>query len=151
MNVTVKIDNRMGQVTRRMDAGIERAVKGAAFGCEARVKWLMDQPKHGRTTVTKRRRTIENHVATFKKRRNPRVHTCSAPGEAPARETSTLYASLFTRKRAHWDWECAAGTNYAIKLEFGKGHLQARPFMRPAAKHIEPLFVKAVEKALGGA
>lgn len=91
---------------------------------------------------------------TYEKKGPPkRTHTASAPGEAPANDTSRLSGSIradIEGKSA----EVSANTEYAAWLEFGTQKIEPRPFMFPAMEKERPAWERRlngiVEKAARG-
>ncbi len=125
----------------RLGAGqlqrLSAAVSQAAFGIERAAKVSIETgPKTGRVYPSKL---------------NPRkMHQASAPGEAPATDTGTLVNSIQTRKRTTYEYWVTVGAEYGAGLEFGRVRVAPRPFMRPAAKKIEPRFLAACQRAILG-
>lgn len=88
----------------------------------SRVKEAMREPKTGRVYV--------NHIA-------------SAPGEAPAVDTSLLINSL----KEHFDdltGIAYSPIDYAVDLEFGTPRIAPRPFYIPAAENEIENFISRI-------
>lgn len=90
-------------------------IRNVAFAIEAEMKVLMTGPKSGRQY-----------------RRGSRIHTASAPGEAPAVDTGFLINSIQTHIKSDTEAEIIIPAEYAEGLEFGTSKVAARPFVRPA-------------------
>ena len=87
-------------------------------------KQAMLEPKHGAVSGT---------------------HQASAPGEAPAVDTSMLINTLSAFRNGNGAI-AAAGTEYALPLEFGTYKMAARPFFRPAAEKAMSFFISKLSK-----
>jgi hypothetical protein len=83
-------------------------------------------------------------------RRGSRVHQASAPGEAPATDTSFLVNSIGMRPAGKDAYEVKAAAKYALPLEVGTARVAARPFMVPALLKVKPVLEKAVRKLILG-
>lgn len=97
----------------RKDIG--QIIRNVAFAIEAEMKQLMTGPKSGRQY-----------------RRGSRIHTASAPGEAPAVDTGFLINSIQTTIKSDTEAVIEIPAEYAEGLEFGTSKVAARPFVRPA-------------------
>lgn len=77
-----------------------------------------------------------------------KVHIASAPGEAPAIDTSNLIQSL--REQMTGDLTAIAYTDveYSVPLEFGSIQIDPRPFYLPAAEMEEDEFIDAMRKII---
>ena len=78
------------------------------------------------------------------------LHQASAPGEAPASDTTNL-ANSGTVRRVGWlHFECVFSAEYAQALEFGtpSGKILPRPFLRPAVYKQAPILQEALDDAL---
>jgi hypothetical protein len=75
-------------------------------------------------------------------------HQASAPGEAPAVDTSMLINTQ-TAFRNDLGAVAAANTEYALPLEFGTYKMAARPFFRPAVEKVMPFFIGKLSKLEG--
>lgn len=80
-------------------------------------------------------------------------HRASAPGEAPAIDTGTLYRSIYRKVRRLFG-EVGSYDPKALWLEFGAkrsgagGVLRARPWLRPAERGERRRWNRRVRKAL---
>lgn len=109
-------------VTTRLD-GFEEAAKEsggelirkAIYELEADIKFAMAEPKHGREY-----------------KRKGRVHQASAPGEAPAIDTSLLINSMEPTFPSATKGILSIAAEDAALLEFGTDKIEARPFAAPA-------------------
>lgn len=82
------------------------------------------------------------------------IHQASAPGEAPASDTGTLANSIKSILLPSRDTVAVfSQLKYAFWLEFGTRHMDARPFLRPAAEDdkTKKFFRAQLEKALSRA
>ena len=73
-------------------------------------------------------------------------HQASAPGEAPARDTGNLINSITIDKAANAHYIINFGAEYAVRLEYGTGRIQPRPFARPAVKKHQYAFHAALRQ-----
>lgn len=65
----------------------------------------------------------------------------STPGGPPAVQTGTLKNSIKAMKKHDRYWIVAAGTEYALFLEYGSVRMhEGRPFFRPACERIAKKF-----------
>lgn len=65
------------------------------------------------------------------------AHTASSPGNPPRIDTGTLINSIYVRNAGLARRTISAGTDYAIILEFGSEHMEARPFMVPMLVYLQ--------------
>ncbi|MEM1566734.1 MAG: HK97 gp10 family phage protein [Candidatus Bathyarchaeia archaeon] len=65
---------------------------------------------------------------------------------APVR-TGLLRNSIYT-KTSGWTVKVGASAEYAIYVEFGTRHMQAKPFLRPAVEEHLPTLENAILEAL---
>lgn len=105
------------QVMARIRRG---ATIGAVRGAEAVLKRgnqkMLLEEKHGEEYV---RRGV--------------VHTASAPGEAPASDTGRLVQSAHVvPDKENCSCDAVWSTDYALKLELGDEHVEARPYALPS-------------------
>jgi HK97 gp10 family phage protein len=77
-------------------------------------------------------------------------HQASAPGEAPATDTGRLVASIIA-SASGLTGLVEARTLYAVHLEYGTRHMQARPFMVPAAERNRARIEQMITAAVGTA
>lgn len=107
------------------------ALMGGAFVLEGKIKISMGEQKSGRR--------YGKHIA-------------SAPGEAPAIDMGALVNSVASELLKEGDGKAEAqvftNMEYAPHLEFGTAHIEARPFMRPAADKNETEISAAVARIL---
>jgi HK97 gp10 family phage protein len=88
---------------------------------------------------------------TYVKYKPRRVHTASAPGQAPASDTGRLANSI------EWDvmgpMTATVGSKlaYAVHLEYGTRKMAARPFFRPAVERMRKQFNARLNAAISGA
>lgn len=71
---------------------------------------------------------------------NPRrIHTASAPGEAPAADTGYLHSNIiFDIDADGLGASIESRAAYSAALEFGTSKMQARPFLHPAVEENRP-------------
>jgi len=79
----------------------------------------------------------------------------SSPGHAPAIDSGLLHDSINSTSSVstlggYGDITAIAYTDveYAPHLEYGTVHMEARPFMVPAAERVRPSFEKAMRSAI---
>ena len=82
-----------------------------------------------------------------------KLHRASAPGEAPASDTSLLANSIqvdTSRTASTLTGEVTVGSGYGAALEFGSsnGKVAARPFLQPAVDAVKEEFERDVAAAL---
>ena len=102
-------------------------------------------------------RSVRRHSAGRTYKRGTRTHVASRPGDAPNTDTGNLIRNIRVSTAKGnmlkgYSAEVRAITPYAMRLEYGKGDLKARPFMQPALdknkKKIIKLISKAVDKSI---
>lgn len=81
---------------------------------------------------------------------NTPEHQASAPGEAPAIDTSNLANSITVEATGPTEVTIHVGADYAADLEFGTVHMAARPFVLPAVEHTIRPELQAMKVELGG-
>ena len=82
------------------------------------------------------------------------VRKCGLLVEAYAKQvvpvdTGTLKNSIMAEFPDRFTAEIAPHTEYAIYVEYGTRYMAARPYMRPAAERVRPVFLEAMDKAAG--
>jgi hypothetical protein len=97
-----------------------KAILKLAFDLEKDIKEQMNEPKSGR----------------IYKRGEDGTHQASAPGEAPAVDSSHYINSIQTTPTKDGA-EVATNAVQAPRLEFGDGHVAKRPAWTPAAERTE--------------
>ena len=125
MNIkTTVLKNDIPKITARMAPYTRLVVMETISVIERESKESMSGPKHGREYPQK----------------NGKMHQASAPGEAPAIDTSLLVNSIQSKMAGLLTGIVFTNTEYAPPLEFGSVHMAARPFFLPAAKGAWPEF-----------
>lgn len=111
----IKVDlSKLRAIHGALPEHVDQLLGTLANTTEANAKDSMSGPKSGRRYGT---------------------HIASAPGEAPARDTGYLAASIQAVRIDYAKmWVVNAGTDYAEGLEFGTPEIKPRPFMLPAAE-----------------
>ncbi len=134
LRVSVEVPN-LAALTPMVQSRVDEAVAAVAHSAELDIKTAMAEPKTGRL---------------YKRGKGgKRMHQASAPGEAPAIDTTALASSIQTAKLSLLCYEVAAkGAEYAIYLEYGTYKMAPRPFMRPAMERAKPVLADLVAKAL---
>lgn len=128
----VTVSSRLPDVHRRLRARAREAVWAAAQDIQARTTAAMAAPKHGR----------------LYRRPGGRLHQASAPGEAPAIDTTALVQSIQVAWEGELTATVATDRPYAAALEYGTVRMAPRPFFTPAAEGAWPGFVAAMEGLL---
>jgi hypothetical protein len=82
---------------------------------------------------------------------NDKVHRASAPGEAPATDTTTLVNSIYNESRGKYAKAIGSRLDYAYYLEFGTFKMAKRPSWIPAVERAIPKMLKRVEIAIAKA
>jgi hypothetical protein len=122
--------NHLNQIGAEMRGALSRELDEAILAIATEAKLSMRESKSGRVYGK---------------------HQASAPGEAPAIDTSALVNSIDVA--APGEFVRVVGTNQeqGAALEFGRadGHFSERPFLRPAAKKMFGQIVKRLTDALG--
>lgn len=115
----------------------DKVCRRTAFSIVARSKVLMaTTPKTGRIYLKGKKGEIK--------------HQASAPGEAPAVDTSNLINSGFVDPKAAALYECGFSTPYARPLEYGTPTVAARPYLRPSVEEHRAGFDRDIAKAVEG-
>lgn len=142
---TYRLDTRgLNRLSRRIRTEGQQIVRESAEAIRADIVINMHAEKHGQT-VKIRTSVSEDGTAHYK------AHQRSAPGEAPAVDTSTLVNAVDVDQM---EWHTAivhTGDNeYAAPLEFGapSRNLEPRPFMRPAFEREFPNFKQNVQRLM---
>lgn len=129
--------NRFPILGRQALVAADKVCKRTAHSIVAHSKMLMaTTPKTGRVYMKGKAGDIQ--------------HQASAPGEAPAIDTSNLVNSGFVDPKAAADYECGFSTPYAKPLEYGTPTLAARPYLRPSVEKHKPGFDRDIAKAVEG-
>ena len=100
-----------------------------AEAAQLHIRANMAQPKAGRTY---KRKSV--------------VHQASAPGEAPAIDTTHLVESIAVRHWRRMTWSVGTPAEYAPGLEYGTVKMAARPSFRPALDHIRKPLMSEVAR-----
>ena len=102
-------------------------------------------------------RSVRRHSAGRTYRKGTKTHVASRPGDAPNTDTGNLIRNIRVSTTKGnmfkgYSAEIKAVTPYALRLEYGKGNVKARPFMQPALDKNKPkirkLIIKAVTKSI---
>ena len=126
-----KLMKKLDDLKEKPSTNLGKAMMAGGFVLEGQVKVSMGAEKHGRR--------YGEHVA-------------SAPGEAPAIDMGALVNSIQTElvsataERA--EVQVFTNMKYAPPLEYGTAHIEARPFMRPAADENEDEIGEAARMVL---
>lgn len=75
-------------------------------------------------------------------------HVPSAPGEPPNADTRQLDTNIVNAKTGELTAEVSSNAPYSAALEFGTSKMEARPFMKPAAKKTRPRATELVVRAV---
>lgn len=156
--------NNFASLARLLPQTVGDISEETAREIEADAKAAMGEPKHGRTygRGTVRRyfkpgsRTAEAYAAaglrggfTARGRRyfivGYHIHRASAPGEAPAIDTSNLVNSIQV-ERVNTQSNVYTNEEYAEYLEYGTRKMDPRPFLTPAADRARPVFVRRLNE-----
>ncbi|KPL70174.1 hypothetical protein ADN00_18920 [Ornatilinea apprima] len=81
--------------------------------------------------------------------RGKKTHHASAPGEPPAVDSGNLANSIQSEVSMQANGPRGVvftNTEYAVGLEFGTRKMAARPFMKPAADRMRPIYLSALKK-----
>lgn len=133
MGATLK--SNIPEVVGRMRAGAARVARKTASAIAADVRTSMGGSKHGRQYE-----------------RRGKTHTASAPGEAPAIETTQGgYAQTVHSQKVN-DTTFAAGTSdpRGPALELGGGRVAARPHFGPAFERAADTFGDDLKEVFEG-
>jgi HK97 gp10 family phage protein len=139
-------------VTMRIDGGEELQRALAALGDEVREATGRVVQETAQDLEAAIKLEIQQGAKTGRVYRRGGVsHRASAPGEAPASDTGTLIGSIqHERENAH-AYSVGSRLDYAAFLEYGTSRMAARPFFRPAAEAIKPVFRGRLEAIVRGA
>lgn len=120
-DVKIKIDERRllaaPDIVRRNGRSV---VEVTIRRGDAKAKELIAAPGHGREY-----------------KRGSVTHRASAPGEPPATDLGNLLNGIGHEMTGDLTGAWYSTAEYSEILEFGGGHIAARPFMAPSAKAIE--------------
>jgi HK97 gp10 family phage protein len=125
------LEKKIEAKTKAVDKAKMAALTKAAYLIRADAQALIQQgPKSGET--------YGNHRA-------------SAPGEPPATDTGNLVRSITVDKPTADSVTITCRAPYAAALEFGTddGHIEERPFMRPAFNRNKDAVVELMKEANG--
>lgn len=153
MNIEVTINTRGIDMATVNLTRLDQIVRNQASTVQAIARASMTGPKSGRLYKKSRRRRVNATAA--KRRRKPRTHRASAPGESPAVDTGALKNSVRIRPVGNMVWEvyvAQPASKYGTALEFGspRRRLAPRPFLRPALEQVRKPFIAAIERELFG-
>jgi len=125
--LTSKIPQINAELKRRANALVVRT----AARIETTAKLSFVEPKTGREY-----------------KRGGKTHIASAPGEAPAVDTSQLTNSV--QREPTGDASAVVGTNVeqALHTEFGTSRMEPRPWLGPAFEEAAESFEKGVKELL---
>jgi hypothetical protein len=134
---------------------LEKLVAEAAFDVERTVKEAMQAPKHGRTyrrgRITKAfssklpagLRTFTTEAGKRRAIVGYKLHRASAPGEAPAVDTSSVINSILTKP------DGLRATITANEVAAILEEKMNRPAFGPAVEKVRPGFIVKVGDAIG--
>lgn len=131
---TVKIvEDHFPAIRKGMEQNTADAVRDTIEDIRSRVKAEMSKPKTGR----------------IYRRPNGRQHQASAPGEAPAIDTTALINSIQTQMLSRTRGVVYTDREYAPVLEFGGARIAPRPAFIPATKAAWPEFIRRMTLITG--
>lgn len=129
--MSVAFDNRIPQAAREIERVASKLVRRTALEIEADMKADMASPKSGRT---------------YKRGKRGKTHQASAPGEAPAIDTSAYAGSLETVMDGQLAAEVGTPQETAPLLEGGTSDIKPRPAFERAKKKAENTFRRNAQK-----
>lgn len=123
---------QVNSISRTLEQRARKLVADTALGILSDVREAMAESKSGRE---------------YKRNKQGRPHIASAPGEAPAKDTSTLVNNINVELDG---LTATVGTNveYAMHLEFGTTRMEPRPFFGPAFEKAKPEFEQGLKDLL---
>ena len=116
MSPITVVHNELDQIADALTNGAAEIALKTAEWIAGEAKRSMGEEKTGRAYV-----------------RGKKTHVASAPGEAPAIDTSNLVNSVFAEQVERTNAIVYTGVEYAVPLEFGSVKMAKRPFFTPAA------------------
>jgi hypothetical protein len=129
--------NNLSQIAQALEKAAADTTMAAAFYTQGKARESMAGPKSGRL---------------YKVSETGELHQASAPGEAPAIDTTNLSESVQAERVGNTDARTFVSAEYAAPLEFGTARMAPRPFLIPAAhkaiEFIQKWGSKQVKKAL---
>jgi hypothetical protein len=130
MTIVIKITkNDVGKLAAGLSYKAKAAAKKAALDTKSEITARMSDPKSGRIY-----------------RRGQKIHQASAPGEAPAIDTSLLVTSIHVSDYGRFGAMVYTNTEYAEVLERGGRYMQPRPAWRQAVDKIAPKFLDVIRR-----
>lgn len=122
MSVKIQVVfNNFDKIAAAFPAATQDIVTRAGLMVETHAKDSMNGAKHGLMYGT---------------------HQASAKYEPPAIITGKLKNSIRARRAGQFTVDVGPSADYGIYLEFGTRNMAPRPFMKPAAKFVMPLYVR---------
>jgi HK97 gp10 family phage protein len=129
-----------------------RIVQETAREVEGEAKLLIQNPPKtghiyelGEHQVNFTTKTGKGVSFTANKGRRSILHQASAPGEAPATDTSALSNSIETKDETDLQSIVNVNAKYGLALEYGTAHILPRPFMRPAVERVRAKFFQRLK------
>lgn len=121
------LTSRIPQLTADMKRRASLLVRATALNVQAHAQASMSGSKRGRQY---------------------RRHQASAPGEAPAIDTGTLFNSITVEVAG--ELSAAVGTNveHGLHTEFGTSRMEPRPWLAPAMEAVAPEFEAGLKELL---
>lgn len=144
--MSFRLINNIPQVTAKINREAKALVVRTASRIEATAKISFAEPKTGRQYKRGKAPDIGKRGKRLKDRR--KIHTASAPGEAPAVDTGQLTNSV--------QWEmtgevsAVVGTNveHGMHTEFGTSRMAPRPWLGPAFEEAAESFEQGLKELL---
>ena len=123
--------SRLPELAKLFPAAVAEIVRDTANEIANDAKMSMGEEKSGRVYVKK----------------NNLGHQASAPGEAPAIDTTNLVTSIKAEMIGLSTAVVSASAEYSAALEFGTrdGKIEARPFFRPAVRKARKRFIERLK------
>lgn len=142
----------MTKLSIRGSKELERALKdlGSQFRATA-VMVVEATALEIRGDVIKRYQRGPATGRTYKKYNPKRIHTASAPGEAPATDTGRLAGGTTYEKTGELSARIYNNIKYASMLEYGTFKIAPRHAWVPAVEAAQPKFLKRMEAAMASA
>jgi HK97 gp10 family phage protein len=140
MNITLTGDKQLLANLRKFGAAADKYVAEVVNGTAQNI----------RTTAIKSIQRGTKSGVVYQKYAPNRTHQASAPGQAPASDTTALWKNITSEidgKQA----TITSNAEYSAALEFGTERIRPRPFMVPAMEQARPKFEKDLQKIVDAA
>lgn len=135
MSITIRVKDQTPELLQKMEAALGRFVTRGVLHINRGLQTAIGAPKSGKEY----------------KRGKEGVHIASAPGEAPANDSSNLAVSISVLMASTLEAKIGTPVEYALNLETGTKHMGPRPLWERTARESMPTLENILQEEIAKA